>query len=117
MSEYWKPGSQKSSNASDGHSHPLWCSHYSGIPFTSGKVASAVGTTPAPPGSFSGSCSDANNSSGQISLTFTPGSNGGSPITNYKYSFDDITFTAFDPATTTQPFVFDFTAYNRPLGW
>ena len=87
-----------------------------GIPFTSGKVASAVGTTPAPPGSFSGSCSDANNSSGQISLTFTPGSNGGSPITNYKYSFDDITFTAFDPATTTQPFVFDFTAYNRPLG-
>ena len=46
-----------------------------GIPFTSGKVASAVGTTPAPPGSFSGSCSDANNSSGQISLTFTPSIN------------------------------------------
>ena len=87
-----------------------------GIPFTSGKVASAVGTTPAPPGRFSGRCIDATNSSGQISLTFTPGSNGGSPITNYKYSFDDITFTAFDPATTTQPFVFDFTAYNRPLG-
>ena len=87
-----------------------------GIPFTSGKVASAVGTTPAPPEGFSGSCNSANNSSGQNSLTFTPGSNGGSPITNYKYSFDDITFTAFDPATTTQPFVFDFTAYNRPLG-
>lgn len=87
-----------------------------GIPFTSGKVASAVGSTPAPPGSFSGSCTDANNSSGQNSLTFTPGFNGGSPITNYKYSFDDITFTEFNPATTTQPFVFDFTAYNRPLG-
>ena len=87
-----------------------------GIPFTSSNVASAVGTTPAPPGSLSGSCSDVNNSSGQNSVTFTPGSSGGSPITNYKYSFDDITFTAFNPATTTQPFVFDFTAYNRPLG-
>ena len=87
-----------------------------GIPFTSGKVASAVGSTPLRPTSFSGNCSDANNSSGQISLTFTPGSDGGSAITNYKYSFDNVTFTAFDPATTTQPFVFDFTAYNRPLG-
>ena len=87
-----------------------------GIPFTSGKVASAVGSTPLRPTSFSGNCSDANNSSGQISLTFTPGSDGGSAITNYKYSFDNVTFTAFNPPTTTQPFVFDFTAYNRPLG-
>jgi len=87
-----------------------------GIPITSGKVALAVGSTPLRPTNFSGNCSDANNSSGQISITFTPGSDGGSAITNYKYSFDNVTFTAFDPATTTQPFVFDFTAYNRPLG-
>ena len=87
-----------------------------GIPITSGKVALAVGSTPLRPTNFSGNCSDANNSSGQISITFTPGSDGGSAITNYKYSFDNVAFTAFDPATTTQPFVFDFTAYNRPLG-
>ena len=87
-----------------------------GIPFISGSVASAAGTTPSRATNFSMSCTTPNNSSGQASLTFTPGSDGGSAITNYKYSFDNITFTAFNPATTTQPFVFDFAAYNRPLG-
>ena len=86
-----------------------------GIPFTSGSVASAA-NTPLRPTNFSMSCTTPMNSTGQASLTFTPGSDGGSPITNYKYSFDNITFTAFDPPTTTQPFVFDFAAYNRPLG-
>jgi len=85
-----------------------------GIPFTSGKVASAVGSTPLRPTNFSGSCTDANDSWGQMSLTFTPGSDGGSAITNYKYSFDNVTFTAFNPATTTQPFVFNFTTLNLP---
>jgi outer membrane protein OmpA-like peptidoglycan-associated protein len=85
-----------------------------GIPFTSGKVASAVGSTPLRPTNFSGSCSDATDSWGQMSLTFTPGSDGGSAITNYKYSFDNVTFTAFNPATTTQPFVFNFTTLNLP---
>ena len=85
-----------------------------GIPITSGKVALAVGSTPLRPTNFSGSCTDANDSWGQMSLTFTPGSDGGSAITNYKYSFDNVTFTAFDPATTTQPFVFNFTTLNLP---
>ena len=87
-----------------------------GVPFISGSVASAVGTTPSRATNFSMSCTTPNNSSGQASLTFTPGADGGSAITNYKYSFDNVTFTAFNPATTTQPFVFDFAAYNRPLG-
>ena len=85
-----------------------------GIPITSGKVALAVGSTPLRPTNFSGSCTDANDSWGQMSLTFTPGSDGGSAITNYKYSFNNVTFTAFDPATTTQPFVFNFTTLNLP---
>ncbi len=88
----------------------------SGIPFMSNQIASAVGSTPLRPTNFVGNCTQPMDSTGQISLTFTPGSDGGSPITNYEYSFDNVTFTAFNPATTTQPFVFDFTTYNRPLG-
>jgi predicted RNA-binding protein with TRAM domain len=42
----------------------------------------------------------------QISVTFTEGASGGSPITNYKYSTDGgATFTACDPAQTTGPIV------------
>jgi outer membrane protein OmpA-like peptidoglycan-associated protein len=88
----------------------------SGIPFMSRHVASANGSPPLRPTNFSGNCSDAYDSSGQFSLTFTPGFDNGSPITNYQYSFDNVTFTEFSPATTTQPFVFNFTTYNRPLG-
>jgi hypothetical protein len=41
---------------------------------------------------------------GSVSLTFTaPGSNGGSAITNYSYSTDGTTYTAFSPAQTTSP--------------
>jgi hypothetical protein len=36
-------------------------------------------------------------------LTFTAGSNGGSAITNYKYSTDGTTYTALSPAQTTSP--------------
>lgn len=36
-------------------------------------------------------------------LTFTAGSTGGSSITNYKYSTDNSTYTAFDPAQTSSP--------------
>jgi large repetitive protein len=39
----------------------------------------------------------------QISIAFTPGANGGSPITNYKYSTDGTNYTAFSPAQTTSP--------------
>ena len=85
-----------------------------GIPFTSGKVASAVGSTPECPTSLSGSTTDANDSWGQMSLTFTAGSDNGSPITNYEYRNNNGTWTAFNPATTTQPFVFNFTTFNFP---
>ncbi|UEG49904.1 fibronectin type III domain-containing protein [Ferruginibacter lapsinanis] len=41
---------------------------------------------------------------GQLSVAFTAGSNGGTPITNYKYSTDGgNTFTALSPAATTSP--------------
>jgi len=38
----------------------------------------------------------------RITLTFTPGANGGSPITDYQYSLNGDTFTAF--SSTTSPF-------------
>jgi hypothetical protein len=38
----------------------------------------------------------------RITLSFTPGSNGGSPITDYQYSLNGETFTAF--SSTTSPF-------------
>jgi hypothetical protein len=42
----------------------------------------------------------------QITISFTEGANGGSAITNYKYSIDGgATFTACDPAQTTGPIV------------
>jgi hypothetical protein len=37
------------------------------------------------------------------SLTFTAGATGGKSITNYKYSTDGTTYTAFSPAQTTSP--------------
>jgi len=40
---------------------------------------------------------------GQASISFTQGSNGGSAITNYKYSLDGTTYTALSPAATTSP--------------
>ncbi|MHB8744800.1 MAG: autotransporter domain-containing protein [Sulfuricaulis sp.] len=44
--------------------------------------------------------------SGQLSVAFTAGSNGGSAITNYKYSTDGgSTFTAVSPASTASPIV------------
>jgi hypothetical protein len=41
------------------------------------------------------------NSSLQVS--FTPGNNGGTAITNYSYSIDGTAFMEFDPETTTSP--------------
>jgi hypothetical protein len=36
-------------------------------------------------------------------VNFTAGADGGSAITNYKYSIDGTNYVAFDPATTTSP--------------
>ena len=54
---------------------------------------------------------------GQLSVAFTAGSNGGSAITNYKYSTDGgTTFTAVSPAATTSPIIItgltNGTSYN-----
>jgi hypothetical protein len=43
---------------------------------------------------------------GQLSIAFSQGSDGGSPITNYQYSTDDgATFRAFSPVDITSPVV------------
>ena len=40
----------------------------------------------------------------QLSVAFSQGSNGGSPITNYQYSTDNgVTYSAFSPADTASP--------------
>jgi hypothetical protein len=38
-----------------------------------------------------------------VSIAFTQGSTGGTPISNYSYSTDGITFTPFSPPQTTSP--------------
>ena len=40
---------------------------------------------------------------GTVEIAFTPGSDSGSPITNYSYSTDGVTYIEFDPAVTTTP--------------
>jgi len=62
-------------------------------------ITAAPASTPGAPTSLSAS---AGNHS--VSISFSEGSNGGSSITNYKYSLDGgSTFTAFSPAQTTSP--------------
>jgi hypothetical protein len=65
------------------------------------EVASSTATVPAAPISLV-----ATNGNGQATITFTAGSDGGSPITNYEYWITDASggdFTAFSPAVTTSP--------------
>jgi titin len=56
--------------------------------------------TPDPPTNLT--ATPANNA---LTITFTPGDNGGSPITNYEYTLNDATttWTALDPADATSP--------------
>ena len=56
-------------------------------------------TAPAAP-----TISSVTNGNGSLTVAFTPGADGGSPITNYKYSLDGTTYTALNPAATTSPF-------------
>lgn len=42
-------------------------------------------------------------SSSALTILFLPGADGGSPITNYSYSTDGITFTPLSPADTASP--------------
>lgn len=60
--------------------------------FTSGN------TSPSAPTSLTATAGD-----GQASISFTAGSDGGSAITNYKYSLDGTTYTTLSPAVSTSP--------------
>ena len=40
-----------------------------------------------------------------LTVTFASGADGGSPITNYKYSIDGTNYIALNPATTSSPFI------------
>jgi LPXTG-motif cell wall-anchored protein len=42
---------------------------------------------------------------GSLSVTFVAGAEGGSPITNYKYSIDGTNYIALNPVTTSSPFI------------
>jgi hypothetical protein len=43
---------------------------------------------------------------GTVTISFTPGNNNGTPITNYEYSINDgVSYTAFSPAITASPAV------------
>lgn len=71
----------------------------------SGTATSSTAATPytTPSAPTMGTITPGN---GQISVAFTAGSNGGSAITNYKYSTNGGTsFTACSPAQTTSPIV------------
>ncbi|NDE17149.1 hypothetical protein EBZ80_19690 [bacterium] len=67
---------------------------------TNGELVMIVATAPAAP--TLGTITPGN---GQLSVAFTAGSDGGSAITNYKWSTDGTTYTAFSPATTSSPLV------------
>jgi large repetitive protein len=86
-----------------------------GTSSASSTVSSTPSTTPDVPTSLV-----ATKGSQQISVAFTPGSNGGSAITNYEYSTDNgSTFQAFSPAQTSSPVVItgltNGTAYSIKL--
>jgi trimeric autotransporter adhesin len=62
---------------------------------SAGVTATTIPQTPT-----IGTATGANQSA---TLTFTAGNDGGSSITNYKYSTDNSTYTAFSPAQTSSP--------------
>jgi large repetitive protein len=64
------------------------------------SASSGVTATTVPQAPTIGTASAADQSA---TLTFTAGANGGSSITNYKYSTDNSTYTAFSPAQTSSP--------------
>jgi hypothetical protein len=64
-------------------------------------VSATAATVPSAPTGLAATPGD-----GQVSIAFTAGSNGGSAITNYKYSIDNgATYIAFSPVDTTSPVV------------
>jgi hypothetical protein len=72
-----------------------------GVGTQSNEVTATPATTPSAPTALI-----ATPGSGQLSIAFTAGSNGGSAITNYEYRIaPSTTFIAFSPVDTTSPVV------------
>ena len=67
----------------------------------SSNSVNATPTTPTAPEAPTIDSIDPGNE--ELLINFTPGADGGLAITNYKYSLDGSTYTAFDPAQTTSP--------------
>jgi len=61
-------------------------------------VSVTPSTTPSDPTTLSATAGD-----GSATISFTAGSNGGSAITNYKYSLDGTTYSALSPADGSSP--------------
>ena len=68
------------------------------VAFGAGSSFYTSSATPSAPTSLSATAGD-----GQATISFSAGSNGGSAITNYKYSTDGTTFTALSPADSSSP--------------
>jgi hypothetical protein len=64
----------------------------------SSAVSVTPSTTPSAPTSLTATAGD-----GQAAISFTAGSDGGSAITNYKYSTNGTTYTALSPADSSSP--------------
>jgi LPXTG-motif cell wall-anchored protein len=78
-----------------------------GAPYNDGTGGSAghvrvygAPTVPAAP-----SITSVVGANGSLTVTFASGADGGSPITNYKYSIDGTNYIALNPATTSSPFI------------
>jgi len=67
-----------------------------------GDASSSVTATPSTAASAP-SINSVTRGNNSLIVDFTPGSNGGDAISNYKYSVDGTTYYAFDPAITTSP--------------
>jgi hypothetical protein len=70
----------------------------SGDSAASAAVSVTPSTTPSAPTSLTATAGN-----GQATISFTAGSNGGSAITNYKYSLDGTNYTALSPTDATSP--------------
>lgn len=82
--------------ATNGYGNSLATTASNSITTTSVPQVPTIGTASKPAAvAYSGTST--------ASLTFTAGATGGKSITNYKYSTDGTTYTAFSPAQTTSP--------------
>jgi hypothetical protein len=89
----------------DSGTYALSGTAYNGFGTSPSSVPSNLAITTVPQAPTIGTATDKQtlNTGGELSLTFTAGNTGGKSITNYKYSTDGSTYTAFSPAQTTSP--------------